>query len=188
MAYLFISFYNKSVLKNYKLKLVLVILGVLILGSASYGAYYYWQKYNKDKTTDNSQDIELKLGESAIYKGDFDLNMKLVEINKIAGLFKNGELTTKGSQYRDFAEMIGTVECPNNDCSLYNKMNYYVLQVKHAVGNALGCGAEERLVVISQLYSQSYECPSFYYFTVDSLNSNDIKVKFQIEYIKVGPI
>ncbi len=161
-----------------------VLLVLLIAGAIGY--FVFVKKL--DKTANNSQDIELKLGESAIFKGDFDLNIKLVEINKIAGLFENGKLTTKGSQYRGFAEMIGTVGCPNDDCSLYNKMNYYVLQVKHAVGNRLGCGAQERSIVISQLYSQSYECPSFYDFTVNSLNSNDIKVKFQIEYLEVGPL
>ncbi len=162
--------------------ITLFVLLVLVIAGAI--GYFVFVK-KSDKTVNNSQDIELKLGESAIYKkGDFDLNIKLVEINKIAGLFENGELTTKGSQYSDFAEMIGRRECPNSDCSLYKKINYYVLQVKHAAGNALGCGAQERSIVISQIDSQSYECPSLYDFTVDPLNSNDMKVKFQIEYFK----
>ncbi|MEK9184581.1 MAG: hypothetical protein AAB866_00230 [Patescibacteria group bacterium] len=164
---------------------ILVIVGVLILGGASYGAYYYWQNYG-GKAENNNQDIELKLGESMNYKGLFNLNIKLVEINKISGLFENGKLTTKGLQYSDFAEIIGRRECPNSDCGLYKKINYYVLQVKHADGNALGCGAQERSIAISQLDSQSYECPSFYDFMVDSLNSNDVKVKFQIKYLEVG--
>lgn len=141
---------------------------------------------NNQQSANNNQEkpqvFTLKVGEKAIYKGEFNLEIKLVEIGKIGDLFSKGERTEKGKAYEEFSQMVGSIECPENDCTTHNLTNYYVLIIKHQKGNELGCGAKEEPIVISSKGSEIYECPDAYNFEVNPLNSNNERVEFEINY------
>ena len=158
-----------------------IAIGIILLLAIIIGGVFYLQN-KKNNPQEYPKVFTLKVGEKAIYKGEFNLEIKLVEIGKIGDLFSKGERTEKGKKYDNFSQIVESVECPKNDCTAYNLTNYYVLVIKHQKGNDLGCGAKEESVAISSKGSEIYECPDAYNFEVNPLNSNNEKVEFEINY------
>lgn len=129
---------------------------------------------DNNTSQDFLQTFELKIGEQAVYKGQFNLNFELTEIGKMKDYRNIKNLTEEEIGFFDKGP------CEQNGCANILEENYYIIKIKNL--DLDSCG--DRRVVLRA--KGLYECPSFYNFNVDVVNSNDKKIIFSVDYVPAG--
>lgn len=150
-----------------------VVIGIIVLLAIVIGGIFYLQN-KKDRT----QIFTLKIGEKAIYKGTFNLEINLIEIGKIK------DIKTSRFSEDQLKQIDG--ECADNDCKNILEDTYYVVKVKN-LDWVEQCGeAREVIMTKDRQIEGFYDCPSFYTFNINPLNSSDNKIEFKVEYVPVS--
>lgn len=145
-----------------------IAIGVILLLAIVIGGIFYLQN-KKDRT----QIFTLKIGEKAIYKGIFNLEINLIEIGKIKDITSDRLKQING-------------ECVDNVCENVLEDTYYVVKVKN-LDWVEQCGeAREVIMTKDRQIGGFYDCPSFYTFDINPLNSSDNKIEFKVEYVPVS--
>lgn len=128
------------------------------------------------KPKDRPQVFELKIGEKDLYKGEHNIEIELVEIGKIRDLINSPGFSLNDNPW------IPTGPCKKEDCSDILELTYYALKVKTLKKSSC---KETKIIFTNEGF---YDCPSYYSFKLDPLNSNDNKIKFTVEYHPVVPL
>lgn len=151
-------------------KKIFVIATVSVLVLVSLVGYFYLSRQE-----DQPQVFKLKIGEKGVYKGNFDLEIKLVEIGKIKDVLNTPRFSEEQFQ------IIAEVECEEDDCSDIREDTYYVLKTKNLDWVQV-CGEAREVIIAKSSIKGYYDCPSFYIFEINPLGSNDDQVEFVVEY------
>lgn len=158
------------------LLIIAVVFALIVLGIIGYFSYG-----RLTVSQDISQNFRLKIGEKAVYKGEFDLEFELMEIGKIKDILKNSRFS------QDDLRNIVDGECLKEDCSDVKESTYYVVKVKNLSWDVCG---EKREVLLTNREGRrmsSYHCPDMYVFKLDASASSDKEAWFSVEYSPVVP-